>query len=339
MNQSNVPVSNDMSDKQQASTAAARERSSGNDKWVEVIEVGTRDGLQIERFIVPALRKIEIINDMIDSGLRSIEVTSFVSPKAVPQLADAAEVLAGVKKREDTCLTALVPNLKAAERAAQTPLDAGVLLCSASETHNRKNLNRSIDESIEGFPQVAHRLREAGIDVQGGMATVFGCPFEGEVKIESLLRLVNAYVELGITRVGMGDTTGMATPTNIRQVVRALKAEFPEVEYTLHLHNTRGIGLANVLVGLEEGIRRFDSSVAGLGGCPFAAGATGNICTEDLVYLLHESGYETGIDLQKAIAVAKKMEQTLGRQLSGQVMRAGPRLTLHESGAVQTAAG
>ena len=327
-----------MSSEQNAGTPGGA-RAAGNDKWVEVIEVGTRDGLQIERFIVPAERKIEIINDMIDRGLRSIEVTSFVSPKAVPQLADAAEVLAGVKKRDDTYLMALVPNLKAAERAAQTPLDGGVLLCSASETHNRKNLNRSIAESIEGFPQVAQRLREAGIEVLGGMATVFGCPFEGEVKIESLLKIVGAYVELGITHVGMGDTTGMATPTNIRQVVRALKAAFPEVEYTLHLHNTRGIGLANVLVGLEEGIRRFDSSVAGLGGCPFAAGATGNICTEDLVYLLHESGYETGVDLQKAIAVAKKMEQTLGRQLSGQVMRAGPRLTLHESDAVQTAAG
>lgn len=332
-------MSNDMSDNRKAGKPAASIRSTGNDKWVEVIEVGTRDGLQIERFIVPAQRKIEIINDMIASGLRSIEVTSFVSPKAVPQLADAAEVLAGVKKRDDTCLMALVPNVKAAERAAQTPLDAGVLLCSTSETHNRKNLNRSIGESVAGFPQVAQRLREAGIDVRGVMATVFGCPFEGEVKVESILRIVRAYVGLGISHVGLGDTTGMATPTNIRQIVRALQAEFPDLEYTLHLHNTRGIGLANVLVGLQEGIRRFDSSVAGLGGCPFAAGATGNICTEDLIYLLHESGYETGVDLQKAIAVAKKMEQTLGRQLSGQVMRAGARLTLHESDAVQTAAG
>ena len=328
-----------MSGTTQAGKTGGSDRATGNAKWVEVIEVGTRDGLQIERFIVPAERKIEIINDMIDSGLRSIEVTSFVSPKAVPQLADAAQVLAGIRKRDDTYLMALVPNVKAAERASETPLDGGVLLCSASETHNRKNLNRSIDESIAGFPEVARRLREADIDVRGAMATVFGCPFEGEVKIESLLRIAHAYVDLGISHVGMGDTTGMATPTNIRQVVRALKTEFPEVEFTLHLHNTRGIGLANVLVGLDEGIRRFDSSVAGLGGCPFAAGATGNICTEDLVYLLHESGYETGVDLQKAIAVATKMEQTLGRQLSGQVMRAGPRLTLHEADAVQTAAG
>jgi hydroxymethylglutaryl-CoA lyase len=328
-----------MTDNQQAGTAAAHGAGSSDGDWVEVIEVGTRDGLQIERYVVPAQLKIEIINDMIDSGLRSIEVTSFVSPKAVPQLADAAEVLAGVRKRDDTCLMALVPNLKAAERAAQTPLDAGVLLCSASETHNRKNLNRSIDESMAGFPQVAGRLREAGIGVVGGMATAFGCPFEGEVPVAAVLRIVESYVGLGITRVGLGDTTGMATPTNIRSVVRALKAEFPDIEYTLHLHNTRGIGLANVLVGLEEGVRRFDSSVAGLGGCPFAAGATGNICTEDLIYLLHESGYRTGVDLYKAIEVAKKMERTLGRQLSGQVMRAGPRLTLHEAGAVQTAAG
>ena len=328
-----------MKSDQQAGAPTVRGQSSSDDDWVEVIEVGTRDGLQIERHVVPAQRKIEIINDMIDSGLRSIEVTSFVSPKAVPQLADAAEVLAGVRKRDDTCLMALVPNLKAAERAAQTPLDSGVLLCSASETHNRKNLNRSIDESLAGFPEVAGRLREAGIDVRGGMATVFGCPCEGEVAVEAVLRIVKAYVDLGITHVGLGDTTGMATPTNIRYVVRSLKAAFPDVQYTLHLHNTRGIGLANVLVGLEEGVRRFDSSVAGLGGCPFAAGATGNICTEDLVYLLHESGYRTGIDIYKSIEVAKKMESTLGRQLSGQVMRAGPRLALHEADAVQTAAG
>jgi hydroxymethylglutaryl-CoA lyase len=212
-------------------------------------------------------------------------------------------------------------------------------LCSASETHNRKNLNRTIGESIASFAPVARRLREAGIDVAGGMAVVFGCPFEGEVAVDSVLRIAAAYADLGITHITLGDTTGMATPANVRVVVRALKAEFPQADYSLHLHNTRGIGLANVLVGLDEGIRRFDSSVAGLGGCPFAAGATGNICTEDLIYLLHESGYETGVDLQKAIAVAKKMEQTLGRELSGQVMKSGPRLLLHPADAVATAAG
>ncbi len=313
--------------------------TSADDRWVEVVEVGTRDGLQIETTIVPTARKIEIVNAMIESGISQIEVTSFVSPKAVPQLADAAEVIDGVRRRPDTYLMALAPNLRAADRAAETSLDGGVLLCSASETHNRKNLNRSIDESIEGFAAVAERLRAAKIDVLGGMAVVFGCPFEGDVDLASVTRIAQAYVDLGVDHITLGDTTGMATPTNIRRVVRALKSSFPQVEFSLHLHNTRGIGLANAVVGLEEGIRRFDSSVGGLGGCPFAAGATGNICTEDLVFLLQESGYETGIDLAKAIEVAHEMERALGKSLSGQVMRAGPRLKLHAADAVRTAAG
>lgn len=310
-----------------------------NDRWVDVVEVGTRDGLQIEKTLVPAARKIEIINAMIESGIRQIEVTSFVSPKAVPQLADAAEVIDGITRRPGTYLMALTPNVRAADRAAQTTLDGGVLLCSASETHNRKNLNRSIDESIDGFAAVADRLRAADIDVLGGMAVVFGCPFEGEVDLANVMRIAQAYVDLGIDHITLGDTTGMATPSNVRSVVRALKAAFPHVEFSLHLHNTRGIGLANALVGLEEGIRRFDASVGGLGGCPFAAGATGNICTEDLVFLLQESGYETGIDLDQAIGVAQRMEQALGKPLAGQVMRAGPRLRLHAADEVQTAAG
>lgn len=313
--------------------------ASRNDRWIDVVEVGTRDGLQIEATIVPTARKIEIVNAMIGSGLRQIEVTSFVSPKAVPQLADAAEVLAGIDRKPGTYLMALTPNMRAVERAADTALDGGLLLCSASETHNRKNLNRSIGESIDGFAAVAEGLRAAGIDPLGGMATVFGCPFEGDVELASVLRIVQAYADLGIDHITLGDTTGMATPTNIRQVVRALREAHPRITFSLHLHNTRGIGLANALVGLQEGIRRFDASVGGLGGCPFAAGATGNICTEDLVFLLHESGYETGIDLERAIGVAHQMERTLGKPLSGQVMRAGPRLKLHSPDDVRTAAG
>lgn len=306
---------------------------------VVVVEVGTRDGLQIEKTIVPTARKIEIVNAMIESGISRIEISSFVSPKAVPQLADAAEVIDGVRRRPDTYLMALTPNIRAADRAAETSLDGAVLLCSASDTHNRKNLNRSIDQSIEGFEAVADRLRAANIDVHGGLAVVFGCPFEGDVDLRDVMRITQSYVDLGIDHITLGDTTGMATPTNIRSVVRALKRSFPHVDFGLHLHNTRGIGLANAMVGLEEGIRRFDSSSGGLGGCPFAAGATGNICTEDLVFLLHESGYETGIDLGKAIDVAYLMEDALGKPLAGQVMRAGPRLKLHAADAVRTAAG
>jgi hydroxymethylglutaryl-CoA lyase len=309
------------------------------DRFVDVVEVGTRDGLQIEPMLVPTAQKVDLLNSIIESGIRSIEVTSFVSPRAVPQLADAEEVIDGIVRREDTYLMALVPNLRAAERASRTSLDGGVLLCSASQTHNRKNVNRSIEASLESFPAVVARLNEAGIDVLGAIAVAFGCPFEGDTPFESVLRIARVYADLGARHITLGDTTGMATPLNVRHLVRGLRAELPSVDLTLHLHNTRGIGLANVLIGLDEGIRRFDAAVGGLGGCPFAAGATGNICTEDLVYLLHESGYETGIDLDKAIAVAGKMERILGKPLVGQVMRAGPRLRLHSPGDVPTAAG
>ncbi|MFK7697991.1 hydroxymethylglutaryl-CoA lyase [Pseudomonas caspiana] len=308
---------------------------------IEVTEVGTRDGLQIEHTFIPTQRKIELINDMLDAGLKNIEVTSFVSPKAVPQLADAEVVLAGINRRSDTRLSALVPNLRAAQRAIQTDLDAAVLLCSASNTHNRKNLNRSLQETLDGLSEVAFSLRSRPrpMKIIGAVATAFGCPFEGDIPVEKVQEIARRYVRVGVTEITLSDTTGMATPQNIRALVRAVRAAVPGVDLALHLHNTRGIGLANVLVGLEEGITRFDSSVAGLGGCPFAAGATGNICTEDLIYLLHEAGYETGIDLERAISVAKKMERFLGKTLAGQVMKAGPRLRLHSAEATATAAG
>ncbi|MEI7445007.1 MAG: hydroxymethylglutaryl-CoA lyase [Burkholderiales bacterium] len=310
-----------------------------SDRRVTVVEVGTRDGLQIEPVLVPTARKIEIVNAILDSGIREIEVTSFVSPKAVPQMADAAEVLAGVRKRADTYLMALIPNVKAADRAADTPLDGGVLLVSASETHNRKNLNREIASSLSGMDATADRLRGAGKDVLGAIAVAFGCPFEGDVPVERVVSIAKAYADLGVDHVTLGDTTGMATPSNVRALLRGLKDALPQVEFVLHLHNTRGVGLANVLVGLDEGVRRFDACIGGLGGCPFAPGATGNICTEDLVYLLQESGWDTGIDLEASIGVARMMEDAVGHPLVGQVMRAGPRLKLHAMDAVRTAQG
>ncbi len=312
--------------------------------FIKVTEVGTRDGLQIERTFVSAQRKIELINDMIAAGVRSIEVTSFVSPKAVPQMADAEDVLAGISRGPDTRLSALIPNLRAAERAVRTPVDAGVLLCSASNAHNRKNLNRSVDETLARLPEVAGYLRDASSGRKpkmliGAVATAFGCPFEGNIAVADVLKIVRAYANAGATEITLSDTTGMATPVNIRTLVRAVRAEVPNVDLALHLHNTRGIGLANVLVGLDEGITRYDSAMGGLGGCPFAPGATGNICTEDLLYLLAECGYETGVDLEKAIGVALKAESFLGKTLNGQVMRAGPRLRLHSADAVAAAAG
>lgn len=306
---------------------------------VQVTEVGPRDGLQIEKVILPTETKIAIVNGLVDAGLRRIEVSSFVSPRAVPQLADAAEVIAGVDRSTGVYLTALVPNVRGAERAAETEVDAIVLVCSASETHNRKNVNRSIPESLSGFSDVVRIARGAGIDVIGAVATSFGCPFEGEVRPEAVVRIARAYADLGIGEIGLGDTTGMATPPTVRRAVRALRRELPGMDIGLHFHNTRGVGLANVLIGIEEGVTRFDSAMGGLGGCPFAAGATGNICTEDLVYLLEESGYATGVDLGRLIEVAHTVEAALGRPLPGQVMKAGPRLRRYDAGAVATAAG
>ena len=306
---------------------------------IEICEVGPRDGFQIERDFIPTEDKIRIVNGLIAAGLRKVQVTSFVSPRAVPQLADAEEVLAGVERGPGVVLTALVPNARGAERAARTQVDVMGLFCSASETHSRKNVNASIDETLSRFPPVAEIAAAAGKRVQGGVATAFGCPFEGDVPPASVVKIARFYRDLGIIDLNLGDTTGMATPRTVLAVLAALREAVPEMKVTLHFHNTRGVGLANVMVGLAEGIDRYDSSIGGLGGCPFAAGATGNICTEDLVYLLQESGYETGVDLGKLIDVALMTQRVLGRELPGQVMKAGPRLKRHSVDAVATAAG
>lgn len=306
---------------------------------IEICEVGPRDGFQIERPFIPTVDKIAIVNGLIGAGLKKVQVTSFVSPRAVPQLADAEEVLAGVERGPGVVLTALVPNARGAERAARTQVDIMGLFCSASETHSRKNVNASIAETLARFPPVVEIAQAAGKRVQGGVATVFGCPFEGEVDPQAVVRIARFYRDLGIVDLNLGDTTGMATPATVRAVLKALREAVPEMAITLHFHNTRGVGLANVMVGLAEGIDRYDASIAGLGGCPFAAGATGNICTEDLVYLLEESGYRTGVDLERLIAVAKRTQAVIGRELPGQVMKAGPRLRRHTPDAVATAAG
>ncbi|TVQ29782.1 MAG: hydroxymethylglutaryl-CoA lyase [Geminicoccaceae bacterium] len=306
---------------------------------VRVVEVGTRDGFQAEPTFVPTAVKIDTINRLIEAGVRRFEVTSFVSPKAVPQLADAALVMAGIDRRPDVELTALVPNPKGAEAAAKAGVDAMVVFCSASASHNAKNVNRTIARSLEGFRDVVAIAEAAGSRVQGAIATAFGCPFEGDVATAAVVDLAKAYADLGIRHVTLGDTTGMATPPLVRERCRALRAALPESEIALHFHNTRGIGLVNVYAGLLEGIDLYESAIGGLGGCPFAPGATGNICTEDLLYLLDECGIETGIDLAAVVAVAKRIEAEIGRELPGQVMKAGPRLALRRLDEVRTACG
>ena len=306
---------------------------------IEITEVGPRDGLQAESYFVPTKEKIVMINNLIDAGIPRIEFSSFVSPRAVPQLADVTDVLAGLDRSTDTILAALVPNARGAIRACEAGVDEIIVFMSASESHNLKNVNRTVDESLAGFYDVAKIAGDAGIPVQGVIATALGCPFEGDVPVEQLSYIAKQYRELGFMGLGLGDTTGMATPPVVQKAVRHLQDTVPELPIGLHFHNTRGIGLVNVLVGLDEGVAKYDASFGGMGGCPFAPKATGNICTEDLVYLMHELGIETGIDLTKLIDVAKHVERVMGRELPGQLMKAGPRLELHSMSDVATASG
>ena len=306
---------------------------------VTVREVGTRDGLQIEREFVPTADKIAVLRALIGAGLRHLQVTSFVSPRAVPQLADAEEVVAGVAGIEGLHLCALVPNARGAERAAATGVHAIEAVLSASETHNLKNLNRPVARSLEDAAEVAAVARGAGRAFEAGIATAFGCPFEGEVAPARVGEIAGRMAALGATHIGLGDTTGMAVPPTVRAAVRAVRETAPGVAVGLHFHNTRGVGLACVMAGLAEGVAYYDASVGGLGGCPFAPGATGNVCTEDLVYLLEESGHDTGVDLARLVEAARLMEGLIGRTLPGQVMKAGPRLRRYDAGAVATASG
>lgn len=306
---------------------------------ITVCEVGPRDGFQSEKTFIPTAQKIEIVDAVFASGVRNIQVTSFVSHRAIPQLADAAQVIAGITRPEGSTLSALIPNLRGAQDAAAAGVDAVHTVVSVSETHNLKNVNCTIAESLKKFDAVASLMHSEGIVIEGGMATAFGCPFEGIVPPEQIGRIAKRYHELGAKRVSLGDTTGMATPSTVKSAIQAIRAEVPNLEICLHFHNTRGVGLACVMTGLAEGVSYFDASFGGLGGCPFAAGATGNICTEDLVYLLQESGYTTGIDLEKSVQIARLAQETLGRELPGQVLKAGPRLYRYDPRLTATAQG
>ncbi|NYT26360.1 hydroxymethylglutaryl-CoA lyase [Alcaligenaceae bacterium] len=302
----------------------------GSPASVEIIEVGTRDGLQMEPVFVDTKTKIELINGLTGAGIRHIEATSFVSPRAVPQLKDAADVLAGINRPAGSIFSVLTPNTKGVERAIAAKADEIIVFLSGSESHNQKNLNRSIDRSLEDVSAIAQCVEGVEIQKKGAIACSFGCPFEGDVELDTLKRIAGHFHSAGFRSLTLGDTTGMATPGLVERTVSALRDAFPEMRLTLHFHNTRGIGLVNVVAGLNAGVDSYESSLGGLGGCPFAPGASGNICTEDLVYLLNEMGIDTGIDLGRLIDVALRMEAVLGRSLPGQVMKAGPRSRLHE---------
>jgi hydroxymethylglutaryl-CoA lyase len=292
---------------------------------VTVTEVGMRDGFQMEARVLPTERKVEIGLALIAAGVTQLEATSFVSPAAVPQLADAADLVARLKGR-GAALRALVPNVNGARRAAAAGVDRMTVFASASETHNMKNVRRTVAESLAGLAEIGAIAADAGIALDAGVATSFGCPFEGDVSPAAVLRVVDACLAAGATEISLGDTTGMATPRIVEALLRVLRVRYPRTRFALHFHNTRGLGLVNVMTGLGLGIDLFESSIGGLGGCPFAVGATGNVCSEDLIYLLDELGIQSGIDLQKLIAVAGSVQDDFARDLPGQVMKAGPRL-------------
>jgi hydroxymethylglutaryl-CoA lyase len=298
-------------------------------------DVAVRDGFQIEKSFVPTATKIEVINQLARTGLHKIEVTSFVSAKAVPALADANEVLAGIDRVPGVIYVALVPNIRGTQNAAATSRKPDEVngVVSASETHNRANINRTHAESLAEVPTMVRIAHEAGLKLTMSLSTTFGCPFEGHVNEDVVLSFVDKFREAGCDGISLADTTGMANPRQVRELTRRVLERFPaphDTYYTLHFHNTRGMGLANVVAGIEAGVRSFDGSVSGLGGCPFAPGATGNICTEDMVNMLEDMGYDTRVDLAKLLAVARRIPAVVGHDVPGQVMKAGQTLELHD---------
>jgi len=286
--------------------------------------VGTRDGFQIEPDFIPTEQKVEVVNRLTEAGVPRIEVTSFVHLKAVPQLRDAEAVMATIRRRPGTRYAALVPNDKGAARAVDAGVDAIHTVLSASESHNLANVNMTIAESIEKLRAVAQIAGRAGVPMQCGISTSFGCPFEGDVPVDHLERVVARLVDLGARGIGLADTTGMANPRQVATVLERLMPRFPGIEWTLHTHDTRAMAIPNILAAMQLGVTNFDASIGGLGGCPFAPGASGNVCTEDLVHCLHAMGVATGIDLDRLVAVSRRVEQIVGRPMPGQIIKAGP---------------
>ena len=304
---------------------------------VRVREVGPRDGFQNEPEVIATERKVELIDALARTGLRRLEVTSFVRADVIPQLADAAAVLEQITVPEEVALSVLIPNERGLDTALElrerlggaaatrrAPFDEVNVFMSASETHNRKNVNRSIAESLAGLEQVLGRARAEGLRCEAVISTSFGCPYEGHVPSARVLEIATALRDSGAQEIGFGDTTGMANPRQVREFFSLAAAALGEVELTAHFHNTRGQGLANVLAALEAGVESFESSFGELGGCPVPAGATGNIASEDLISMLHEMSIETGVDLPALLACSRRAQEILGRPLGSHTLVAGP---------------
>lgn len=290
---------------------------------VSIYEVSPRDGLQNERAIVPLRSKLRLIDALIASGLTRIEITSFVSPKWIPQLADADEVAEHAARAPGVRLSALCPNPRGLARAMTAGIGEIAVFVSASETHNRKNVNKTVAETLAIFEETIGAALAGGLRVRGYVSTAWGCPYEGDVDPHRVRTIAKQLIDLGCYQISLGDTIGVGTPRQTARVLTIVGAEIPPDRIAMHMHDTRGTALANVLVGLEMGIRDFDASVGGMGGCPYAPGAAGNLATEDLVYMLHGMGIQTGIDLERLVEAGKVAESLVGHPLPGKVHRAG----------------
>lgn len=289
---------------------------------VRIVEVGPRDGLQNEKATVATADKIELVDRLSATGLQSIEATSFVSPKWVPQLADAAEVYAGIRRRPGVHYPALVPNERGYERAREVGVEEIAVFTAASEEFNRRNINASIEESLQRFEPILRRARADGVRVRGYVSTVLGCPYQGAVPLADVVRVARELHQMGCYEVSLGDTIGVGTPGKARDMLRAVAAEVPMTALAVHFHDTFGQALANILGCLEEGVAVVDAAVAGTGGCPYARGASGNVATEDVVYMLHGLGVETGVDLEALAATGRWLSGLLGRETGSKAGRA-----------------
>ncbi len=298
-------------------------------KRLFIQEVVTRDGFQAEAQFVPTAEKIRLINRLSNAGYAKIEVSSFTSPKAIPMLADAEQVMQGITRRPEVEYTALIPNLKGAQRAAEVQVDEFNLVMSVSEAHNQANLRMSRTDSAAALNAVIAFANQAGIASNVSLSTSFGCPIAGTISLQDLMYWIDYFANLGVRGLTICDTTGMANPAQVKAICLVVQDKYPHIQWTLHFHNTRGMGLANALAAVEAGIVRFDSSLGGLGGCPYAPGATGNICTEELVHMLDLMGYATNINLDLLLECSSGLQTLIGRRLPSQLLMAGKVDRLH----------
>ena len=290
---------------------------------ITLCEVGPRDGLQNEARLFSAEEKVELINQMMDAGFKVIEVGSFVSPKAVPQMANTDEVFRALKPPADVELRALIANARGVDRAVECGCRKVKLNVSASKAHNLANLNRTPEESVAGFKECVDKAAANGIAVSGSISMAFGSPWDKGIPIQDVKDIVNAYLNVGVTEISLSDASGMAYPSQVYNMCTEMMREFPQVEWWLHFHNTRGLGVANIVAGMEAGVRNFDTSFAGVGGCPFVPGAAGNVSTEDVVHMCDEMGVKTGIDLDKAMEISRRVAELVGHPTDSYLLRAG----------------